>query len=74
MSRLDHKAGETKLAVIKHLSLHIYRTCGHFADMEVAGISPTMRHDATVADDLLSRKCSKCGAKTPPPGRILYKS
>ena len=73
MSRPDLKAGGTKLAVIDHLSLHIYCACGHYADLEVADIIPTMAPEATVADVLLSRKCSKCGTKTPPQGRIIYR-
>jgi hypothetical protein len=47
MSRPDLKAGGTKLAVIDHLSLHIYCACGHYADLEVADIIPTMRPEPT---------------------------
>ena len=72
MSRPDLKAGGTKLAVIDHLSLHIYCACGHYADLNVADIIPTMAPEATVADVLLSRKCSKCGTKVPPQVRIIY--
>ena len=73
MSRPDLKAGGTKLAVIDHLSLHIYCACGHYADLNVADIIPTMAPEATVADVLLSRKCSKCGTKVPPQVRIIYR-
>ncbi len=72
MSRPDLKAGGTKLAVIDHLSLHIFCTCGHYADLSVADIIPNMAPDATVADVLQSRKCSKCGTKVPPQVRIIY--
>ena len=73
MSRPDLKAGGTKLDVINHLTLHIYCACGHYADLNVADIIPTMAPEATVADVLLSRKCSKCGTKTPPQVRIIYR-
>ncbi len=72
MSRPDLKAGGTKLAVIDHLTLHIYCACGHYADLKVADIIPTMAPKATVADVLLSRKCSKCGTLVPPQVRIIY--
>jgi hypothetical protein len=73
MSRPDLKAGGTKLAVIDHLTLHIYCACSHYADLKVANLIPTMAPEATVADVLLSRKCSKCGTKVSPQVRILYK-
>jgi hypothetical protein len=73
MSRPELKAGGTKLAVIDHLSLHIYCACGHYADLDVADIIPSMKPDATVADVLLSRKSSKCGTKVPPQVRIIYR-
>ena len=73
MSRPDLKAGGTKLAVVNHLTLHIYFVCGHYADWKVADIIPTMTPKATVADVLLSQKCSKCGTKVPPQVRNIYK-
>ncbi len=72
MSRPELKAGGTKLDVIDHLALHIYCSCGHYADLMVADIIPTMSADATVADVLLSRRCSKCGSKESPQVRIIY--
>jgi hypothetical protein len=45
---------------------------GHYADLKVTDIIPTMTPEATVADVLLSRKCSKCGTKVPPQVRIIY--
>jgi hypothetical protein len=72
MSRPELKAGGTKLAFIDHLTLHIYCACGHYAELEVADNTPTMGPEATVADVLLSRKCSKCGTKVPPQVRIIY--
>ncbi len=73
MSRPDLKAGRTKLAVVDHLTLHIYCACDHYAELEVADITPTMGPEATVADVLLLRKCSKCVTKVPPQVRIIYK-
>jgi hypothetical protein len=42
MSRPDLKAGGTKLAAIEHLTVHIYCACGHYVDLKVADIIPTM--------------------------------
>ena len=72
MSRPELKSGGTKLAVIDQLTLHIYRTCGHYADLKVADVIPTMKPDATLADVLLSRRCRMCETKVPPQVRIIY--
>jgi hypothetical protein len=54
MSRPDLKAGGTKLAVIDHLTLHIYCTSCHYADLKVAEIIPTMMPEATVAEQRMT--------------------
>ena len=73
MSHPELKAGGTKLAVIEHLTLHIYCACGHYADLKVTDIIPTMAPDATLVDVLVSRRCSVCGSKVPPKVRIIYR-
>ncbi len=72
MSRPDLRVGGTKLAVIDHLTLHIYCASGRYADFKVADIIPTMAPKATFADVLLSRKCSKCGSLVLPQVSIIY--
>jgi hypothetical protein len=49
MSRPDLKAGGTKLAVIDHLTLHIYCARGHYADLKVADIIPTMAPESPIS-------------------------
>ena len=46
MSRPDLKAGGTKLAVIDHLTLHIYCACGHYA------VRPSLRSIAIALREL----------------------
>ena len=71
MSRPDLKSGGTKLSVIREDTLHVFCRCGHSANLKVAVLIPKMKSEATVADVLLSRRCSKCGADEPPQVRIL---